>query len=101
MKVDKALISKLEKLSRLKLAPEEQESIQKDLTNILGMVEKLNEVDTEGVEPLIHISEEINVLREDEVKHQLSREDALTNAPQTDGTYFLVPKVIDLKKNKE
>ncbi len=101
MKVDKALISKLEKLSRLKLAPEEQESIQKDLTNILGMVEKLNEVDTEGVEPLIHISEEINVLREDEVKHQLSREDALSNAPQTDGTYFLVPKVIDLKKNKE
>jgi aspartyl-tRNA(Asn)/glutamyl-tRNA(Gln) amidotransferase subunit C len=98
MKVDKALISKLEKLARLKLDVEEKESIQKDLTNILDMVEKLNEVKTEGVEPLIHISEETNVLRTDEVKHQLSRAEALSNAPKTDGTYFLVPKVIEQKK---
>ena len=94
MKIDKTLISKLEKLSRLELAEAEKDSIQNDLNNILKMVEKLNELDTSGVEPLIHISTEENVLRADEVKHQLSRDKALKNAPQHDGEYFLVPKVI-------
>lgn len=95
MKIDKALISKLEKLSRLELSEQERDGIQKDLNEILNMVEKLNEVDTKGVEPLIHISEEENVLRPDEVKHQLPREEAMKNAPKEKDGYFLVPKVID------
>jgi len=94
MKIDKTLISKLEKLSRLELKDSEKESIQTDLNNILTMVEKLNELETDGVEPLIHLSEEEHDLRVDEVKNQLDREDALKNAPQQDGQYFLVPKVI-------
>ncbi len=95
MKIDKVLISKLEKLSRLELSEQERDGIQKDLNEILSMVEKLNEVNTDNVEPLIHISEEEHVLREDEIKHQLSREEALKNAPKQKDGYFLVPKVIE------
>ncbi len=94
MKIDKTLISKLEKLSRLELEEKEKVSIQKDLNEILSMVEKLNEIDTTGVKPLIYLSDETNVLREDEVKNQLSRAEALKNAPQQDGQHFLVPKII-------
>ena len=94
MQIDKALISKLEKLARLHLDESERQSIQNDLNNILKMVEKLNEVDTEGQEPLIHISNEANVLRPDEIKNQLSRDEALKNAPLHDGQFFKVPKVI-------
>jgi len=65
-----------------------------DLNNILKMIEKLEEVDTEGVEPLTHMTDVVNAFRTDEVKNQLSREDALKNAPQTDGKFFQVPKVI-------
>jgi len=58
------------------------------------MVDKLKEIDTENVEPLAYINEEVNILREDIVKNQTPREDALRNAPAEDGTYFKVPKVI-------
>ncbi len=95
MKIDKVLISKLEKLSRLKLSDAERQSIGNDLNDILSMVEKLNELDTQGVDPLIHISEEENVWRADEIKHQISREAAMKTAPHSDGQYFLVPKVIE------
>ncbi len=96
MKVDKALISKLEKLARLKLSTEEQTELMTDLNKILGMVEKMEEIDTSAVEPLVYVSEEVNVLREDEVKHQVDRQAALDRAPDQDGTYFKLPKVIDL-----
>lgn len=98
MKIDKVLISKLEKLSRLELSEQERTGIQKDLNKILTMVEKLNELDTKDVKPLVHISEEENILRADEIKHQLPREEALKNAPKKKDGYFLVPKVI--AKNK-
>ena len=94
MKIDKNLILKLEKLSRLELSEKEREKIQGDLNNILKMVEKLDELDTEDVEPLLHIAEGENVLRDDEIKNQLSKEEALSNAPDSDGQYFKVPKVI-------
>ncbi|MCH5720601.1 Asp-tRNA(Asn)/Glu-tRNA(Gln) amidotransferase subunit GatC [Niabella hibiscisoli] len=61
---------------------------------MIGFVEKLNELDLKDVEPLMHMSEEINVLREDEIKGSASRDEALQNAPETDGRFFLVPKVI-------
>ena len=97
MKIDKDLILKLEHLARLQLTEEEQASMISDLNNILKMVEKLNEVDTEGVEPLTHMTEAVNVFRKDEVKNQLAREEALKNAPKTDGEFFQVPKVINKK----
>ncbi len=94
MKIDNKLISKLEKLSRLELSEKEKKQIQVDLNNILKMIGKLEELDTTGVEPLIHVSDEAIDLRDDEIKNQLSREDALLNAPLKDEQYFKVPKVI-------
>ena len=95
MKIDKKLILKLEKLSRLELSEKERDQIQKDLNNILKMVEKLEELDTDDVEPLLHISDGENVLRQDEIKNQLSKEEALSNSPDSDEDYFKVPKVIN------
>ncbi len=92
--VDQALISKLETLARLKLEDSEKERLALDLTNILGMVEKLQALDTDGVEPLTYVSEEVNVWREDEIKHQVSRADAFRNAPDANDEHFKVPKVI-------
>ena len=94
MKIDKKLILKLDKLARLELSEKEREKIQGDLNNILKMVEKLDELDTADVEPLLHISDGENILRADEIKNQLSKEEALSNAPDSDGQYFKVPKVI-------
>ena len=96
MQIDKNLILKLEKLSRLQLSDTERQQIQKDLNNILGMVEKLQELDLSKVEPLVYISDEVNVLREDEVKNQVNRAAALSNAPDKTEEYFKVAKVIDL-----
>ena len=97
MQVDKTLILKLEKLARLKLSASERSKIQGDLNNILQMVGKLEELDLEGVEPLVYINEEVNVLRADEIKHQVDRAAALSNAPDKNEAHFKVPKVIDLK----
>lgn len=97
MKVDKRLISHLENLARLQLTPEEQEQLQSDLNRILEMVAKLEELDTEGVAPLVYVNEEVDALRADRVEGQLPRDLALRNAPQQDGKHFLVPKVIKKK----
>ena len=64
-----------------------------------GFVEKLKEVDTSNTEPLLHITDAVNVLREDEVHKTITKEEAILNAPQTDGNFFIVPKVI--KKDSE
>ena len=94
MEVNKDLILKLEKLARLELSETERSAIQKDLGNILVMVNKLNELNTDGVEPLVYISDEENTLRDDEIKHQVSKVEAMKNAPNTDGDFFRVPKMI-------
>jgi aspartyl-tRNA(Asn)/glutamyl-tRNA(Gln) amidotransferase subunit C len=85
-------------LARLELSDEEREGLTKDLSSILEMVEKLQELDTEGVDPLVYINEEVNILRADKIDKQVSQKDALKNAPDEDGTFFKVPKVINLKK---
>lgn len=95
MQVDKTLISRLEKLARLQLGDEAQARLARDLAGILDLVEKLKGMDTSGVEPLAYPTDQHSVLREDEVQAQLSREEALQNAPEHDRTFFLVPKVID------
>ena len=96
MQIDKALILKLEKLARLKLSREERSQIQNDLNDILKMVDKLEELDLDAIEPLVYISDEVNVLRADEIKNQVNRTAALSNAPDRTEEYFKVPKVIDL-----
>ncbi|MFT3903719.1 MAG: Asp-tRNA(Asn)/Glu-tRNA(Gln) amidotransferase subunit GatC [Niabella sp.] len=94
MEVNEALVDKLAHLSKLSFAPEEKSEIAADLQRMIAFVEKLNELDLRDVEPLMHMSEEINVLREDEVKGSISREEAFSNAPLTDDRFFKVPKVI-------
>ena len=96
MEVSAELVDKLARLSRLSFADEsEKEKIRNDLNKILQFVEQLNEVNTDGIEPLIFINEDINVLRPDEVVHQLNHAEALKNAPHKNEDYFLVPKVIN------
>jgi aspartyl-tRNA(Asn)/glutamyl-tRNA(Gln) amidotransferase subunit C len=94
MQVDDALIEKLSRLAMLQFNNEEREEIKKDLEKMIGFVDKLKELDTTGVEPLVHVTGEVNILREDVTGNMLSRDEALKNAPQHDGTYFQVPKVI-------
>jgi len=94
MEVNDALVDKLAHLARLKFNDEEKQEIKTDLQRMIVFVEKLNELDLENVEPLLHMSGEINVLREDEVRGSISRSDALKNAPLHDEQFFKVPKVI-------
>jgi aspartyl-tRNA(Asn)/glutamyl-tRNA(Gln) amidotransferase subunit C len=94
MIVDDALIEKLAQLSMLQFNEEEKEEIKSDLQKMIGFIDKLQELDTTGVEPLMHMSGEVNVLRSDTTGNMLSREQALQNAPHHDNVYFKVPKVI-------
>lgn len=88
------MLDKLAHLARLKFNESEKEEVKQDLQRMISFVEKLNELDLEKVEPLLHMSEEINVLREDEVKTSISREEGLKNAPLHDEQFIKVPKVI-------
>ncbi|HVM89396.1 MAG TPA: Asp-tRNA(Asn)/Glu-tRNA(Gln) amidotransferase subunit GatC [Puia sp.] len=94
MEVNDALIENLANLARLHFNAEEKEEIKKDLQRMISFVEKLGELNTDGIEPQLHMTDEINVLREDEIQGSVTREEALENAPSTDGVYFKVPKVI-------
>ena len=94
MEVNDPLVEKLARLSRLRFDDAEKVEIKNDLQRMIGFVEKLNELNLEGVEPLQHMSEEVNILREDKVEGSISREDALKNAPYHDEQFFKVPKVI-------
>jgi aspartyl-tRNA(Asn)/glutamyl-tRNA(Gln) amidotransferase subunit C len=97
MEVNDALVDKLANLSRLNFNEQEKEIIKKDLQRMIEFVDKLKELDTTGVEPLLHMSDAANRLRDDEIKGSISREEGLRNAPKTDGQYFKVPKVIERK----
>lgn len=94
MEVTDAMIEKLAHLARLKFNDAEKEEIKNDLQRMIAFVEKLNELDLKDVEPLMHMSDEVNVLREDEIRGSVSREEALRNAPLHDEQFFKVPKVI-------
>ena len=95
VKIDRAQVRKVAKLSRLKLTEAEVEEFTGQLSAILQYVEKMNELDTSGVEPLAHCLPISNVFREDCVKASLGTEKALANAPQRDGAFFKVPKILD------
>jgi aspartyl-tRNA(Asn)/glutamyl-tRNA(Gln) amidotransferase subunit C len=95
MKIDRELLDKIAHLSRLEFDEKDADKMMQDMTNIVNWVEKLNEVDTTGVEPLTTMSHEVNALREDEVKAHLPHNEALKNAPKKDEAYFRVPKVIE------
>ncbi|HOX07034.1 MAG TPA: Asp-tRNA(Asn)/Glu-tRNA(Gln) amidotransferase subunit GatC [Planctomycetota bacterium] len=82
-------------LARLALSDEELTRFHKQLDNILGYVEKLNQADTTGVEPLVHAAGAGNVMRDDEVRPSLDRGKALAEAPDSDGWHFRVPRIIE------
>ena len=94
MKVDSETLKKIAQLARLEFSPEEEEKMRQDLNQMLDWVAQLEEVDTEGVEPLTHISQEANTWREDVQGVHLEREKALLNSKNTDDTYFKVPKIL-------
>jgi aspartyl-tRNA(Asn)/glutamyl-tRNA(Gln) amidotransferase subunit C len=95
MKIDKDTVDKIAHLARLDFSdPTANAAMVQDMNNMLGFIDKLNELDTSGVEPLIYMSEEVNVLREDDVKQVITQDEALKNAPKKDSDYFKVPKVI-------
>lgn len=94
MEVNDELVEKLAHLSRLRFNEQEKQEIKKDLQKMIAFVEKLNELDLDHVEPLLHMSEEVNVLREDSITGMVSRDEALKNAPVQDGEFFKVPRVI-------
>lgn len=95
MKIDRATLEKIAHLARLELDEKEVPKLLEDMSRMISFVEKLKEVDTTGVEPLTTMSHEINAVREDEIKNQLSTDDVLKNAPDQEGSYFRVPKVIE------
>jgi aspartyl-tRNA(Asn)/glutamyl-tRNA(Gln) amidotransferase subunit C len=95
MEIDDHLIHKLETLSKLKLSTSEKDKLKVDLENMVSMFGKIAEVDTDGVLPLRHMTDTINVMRDDIAQNQLSHEEALKNAPKAIGRYFAVPKVIE------
>lgn len=94
MEVNIELIDKLSHLARLEIKPEEKDRLRNDMQQMIGFIEKLQELDTTGIEPLMHLTEEINVLRQDEVKGSVSREEGLQNAALKNDAFFMVPKVI-------
>jgi aspartyl-tRNA(Asn)/glutamyl-tRNA(Gln) amidotransferase subunit C len=95
MSVSRKDVEHIASLARLKFKDEELENFTHQLNEILNYVEKLNELDTENVEPLSHPVENANVFRNDELKPSISREEALKNAPDSTEEFFNVPKVIN------
>jgi len=95
-KLDESQVRKVAKLSRLELSDVEVGEFASQLSAILDYVEKMNELDTENIEPLAHCLPISNVLRPDHVTESLGAEKALANAPQRDGDFFKVPKILDV-----
>lgn len=94
MKITEELIDHIAHLSRLEFEGEKKEAIKADLERITTFMDKLKEVDTEGVEPLIFMTNEVNRLRDDVVEESVSQDEALKNAPKKDSDYFRIPKVL-------
>ena len=81
------------KLARLELTEEEKQKFSTQLSSILEYVEEMNEVDTTGVQPMSHAIHFVNVMREDEVKYEQTKEELMKNAPVEEDGFFMVPKI--------
>ena len=87
-------IERLAELSKLQFSESELEDMKSDMDKILGFVDKLNELDTDNVEPLLFMTDEVNVLRPDESETSVTQKEALKNAPRKDSDYVKIPKVL-------
>ncbi len=94
MEISNQTIDKLANLAQLQFSDKEKAEIKVDLEKMVGFIEQLQKVDTTNIEPLIHMSDAINVLRTDEIKGSVTVDEALQNAPSKDDHFFSVPKVI-------
>jgi len=95
MKITDEIVDHIAHLSRLEFKGADKEAIKNDMEKIIGFMDKLSEVPTNDVEPLIFMSTEVNRLREDIPAVTVSHEEALKNAPKRDSDYFRIPKVLD------
>ncbi|WKK79726.1 Asp-tRNA(Asn)/Glu-tRNA(Gln) amidotransferase subunit GatC [Marivirga arenosa] len=95
MSINKETLEKIAHLARLEFEEDSKDKMLADMNNMLSFVEKLQELDTDNVEPLDSMSFEDNQMRDDKVKNQLSHEEGLKNAPKKDANYIRVPKVIE------
>ena len=95
MKIDEAQVRRVALLSRLELSDQEVSQFSTQLSAIFEYIEKLNELDTDTVEPLAHCLPIHNVLRDDVPRSSLSNDEALANAPDREDEYFKVPKILD------
>lgn len=94
MQIDNKTVDHIAHLARLEFDDVTKAEMINDMTKILSFMEKLNELDTTGVEPLIYMNDEVNVLRPDETHITVTHAEALKNAPKHDSDYFRTPKVI-------
>ncbi|MBS1950204.1 MAG: aspartyl-tRNA(Asn)/glutamyl-tRNA(Gln) amidotransferase subunit C [Cytophagales bacterium] len=95
MNIDQETLNKIAHLARLEFDENETQAMVSDMGKIISFVEKLNEVNTDGVDPLTTMSHEVNAFRDDIVKTDLPPEEVLKNAPAKDSSYFRVPKVLE------
>jgi aspartyl-tRNA(Asn)/glutamyl-tRNA(Gln) amidotransferase subunit C len=95
MEITTQLVENLANLSKLQFSDADKLAYRADLQKMVGFIAQLDTVDTTGVEPLLHMGDALNVLREDAVAGSFSREDALLNSPVSDKQFFKVPKVIN------
>ena len=95
MAVDKDTVAQIAKLARIKVDDAQQEALTKELSNILGWIDELGELDTEGVQPMTSVVEVQHSLRKDAVKDGDRQDDILKNAPESKQGYFVVPRVVE------
>ncbi len=95
MEITDDLIDHIAHLARLNFEGSEKDTMKGDMENIIGFIDQLNAVFTDNVEPLIFMSDAINVLREDEIKQTITQNEALKNAGHHDSDYFKIAKVLD------
>ena len=93
-KIDIKTVDEVAHLARLEFNDSAKGEILNDMNRMLSFVDKLSELNTENIEPLIYMTDEVNVLREDIAVDSLTQKEALKNAPRKDSDYFKVPKVI-------
>ncbi|MEY3425779.1 MAG: hypothetical protein RL265_1569 [Bacteroidota bacterium] len=95
MKISLETVEHIAHLARLEFEGEKKIAIQQDMENIIAFMDKLSEIPTDNVEPLIFMTDEYNKLREDVAVVTITQDEGLKNAPKKDSDYFRIPKVLD------
>ena len=95
MKISEEIVDHIAHLARLEFEGDKKQSIMEDMERIVSFMDKLQEVNTDNIEPLIFMTDEIGNLREDDPQVTITQKEALKNAPKKDSDYFRIPKVLD------